>query len=210
MYKTPGFSTEDENMLDDFAFYQGYFDEVKKIAGMIDHRVLENIIDVLYDTKNRGGRVFILGLGGSASNASHMSNDLRKFCGMQCYSPTDNIADITATANDVSFDMIFSEWLYRSNLTNKDCLFIMSVSGGNELVSSGAIKNAIDYAHDESIDAMVLGICGDPSGYLSNHGDYVVQVPMVNPAHKYQHAESFQGIIWHCLISHPDLVRITH
>lgn len=187
-------------------FFYAYFQEVQQIANSLDFGKLYNIVNILADTRAKGGRVFVLGIGGSAANASHFVNDLRKLCNMQAYSPVDNVSELTARANDEGMSEIFCAWLETSKLNNKDCLFILSVGGGtiDPLVSPGIIR-AIDYAHKPEINAMVLGICGKSDGHLATSGDYVVVVPCINSTRLTPHTEEFQSVICHFLVSHPDL-----
>lgn len=188
-------------------FIQNYLMEVKKIAIdlSIKHYIkIDNIVEVLIDTREKSGRVFVMGFGGSAANASHFVNDLRKLCDIEAYCPTDNVAEFSARVNDESPVYIFEKWLKTSNLGNNDCLFILSVGGGC-LTASPALMKAIDYAHEPDIDAMVLGICGKQHGYLAVHGDYVVVVPEENPSRVTPHTEEFQSVLCHCIITHPQL-----
>lgn len=195
----------------DVDYIDEYLEEVRFLTTGIDKIKVNQIIDILFDTRKNGGRVFVLGLGGSAGNASHLVNDLRKLCNIEAYAPTDNVSELTARANDDGFDHIFVKWLENSKLSNKDCVFVLSVGGGyiSPKVST-ALVNAIDYAHHEFIDAMVVGICGDFKGWLAVHGDYVVIIPAANCADGKRitpHTEEFQAVIWHAIISHPDMMR---
>ena len=191
-----------------------YFNEVALITYDIKNicwYYITFIINTLIEIQDKGGRVFILGLGGSAGNASHMVNDLRKLCNIEAYAPTDNISELTARANDEGFENIFVPWLKISKLNSKDCLFVLSVGGGvitgdsDKPIVSASLIHAIDYA--KIIGVKVVGICGKSDGYLAKKGDYIVVVPEVNPNRITPHCEEFQAVIWHCIVSHPDLAR---
>lgn len=158
----------------------------------------------LVDLRERKGRLFLIGVGGSAGNCSHAVNDFRKLCGIQAYSPVDNVSELTARANDEGWDTIFSGWLEVSNLAANDAILVFSVGGGDVArnVSTNIVK-AIDFA--KSRGAKVLGVVGKDSGYTALNGDVVVVVPQVNPARVTPLSEAFQAVIWHCLVSHPKL-----
>lgn len=188
------------------SFSDFYFNEVVNIAQLIDKPAIERIVDVLkYTRDNSEGRVFVLGVGGSAGNASHMVNDLRKLCGIEAYCPTDNVSEVTARTNDEGFDTVFEEYLRGSRFTYKDTIFILSVGGGDEEknVSVGLIK-AIKYA--QSKDANIVAIVGKPDGYTAIN-EYVLSVviPPVEPTRITPHSEAFQAVVWHCIVSHPNL-----
>ena len=188
------------------SFSDFYFNEVVNIAQLIDKPAIEWIVDVLRQTRDISeGRVFVLGVGGSAGNASHMVNDLRKLCGIEAYCPTDNVSEVTARTNDEGFDTVFEEYLRGSRFTYKDTIFVLSVGGGDEAknVSVGLIK-AIKYA--QSKDGSVVAVVGKPDGYTAMN-DYVlsVVVPPVEPSRITPHSEAFQAVVWHCIVSHPKL-----
>lgn len=185
-------------------FVTEYFNEVAEIASEIETYKIEEIVRILNEVKNKRGRVFVLGVGGSAGNASHMVNDLRKLAGIQTYAPTDNVSEITARTNDEGFDTIFEEYLKVSNCSLLDAIFVLSVGGGNEEknVSVNLIK-AIKYA--KGVGCAVLGIVGKKDGYTAQNGDCVVTVPLVEPSRITPHSEAFQSVIWHCIVSHPNL-----
>lgn len=178
--------------------------ETAEIANLIDRSKVERIANELAYVKGKGGRVFVLGVGGSAGNASHMVNDLRKLCAIEAYSPTDNIPELTARTNDEGFDTVFVEYLKTSKLTQKDAIFVLSVGGGNKEknVSVGLVR-AIEYA--KTLGSPILGIVGKTDGFAYNEGDAVVAIPIVSPDRITPHSEAFQGTVWHCLVSHPDL-----
>jgi len=160
--------------------------------------------DQLVALRERKGRLFLIGVGGSAGNCSHAVNDFRKLCGIQAYSPVDNVSELTARANDEGWDTIFSGWLEISDLSVRDAILILSVGGGDSArnVSTNIVK-AIDFA--KSRGAKVLGIVGRDSGYTAKHGDVVVVVPQVNADRVTPLSEAFQAVVWHCLVSHPQL-----
>ncbi len=178
--------------------------EVAQIAENIDIFKIEEMIDILAKVKIAGGRLFILGVGGSAGNASHAVNDFRKLVGIEAYAPTDNVSELTARTNDEGFETIFSGFLSTSKLNSKDCLLILSVGGGD--IENGISKNlcsAIDFAKLQS--SKILGIVGREGGYTHEHADVCLVIPPVNPAAITPHSEAFQAIVWHLMVSHPKL-----
>jgi D-sedoheptulose 7-phosphate isomerase len=161
-------------------------------------------IELLLDVKEKGGRLFVLGVGGSAANAGHAVNDFRKLAGIETYAPTDNVAELTARTNDEGWETVFSGWLRVSKLSAKDCLFILSVGGGDrEKKVSPNLIEAIDLAKE--IGARITGIVGRDGGYTAKNADVCVVVPTVNPSTVTPHSESFQTVIWHLIVSHPSL-----
>jgi D-sedoheptulose 7-phosphate isomerase len=187
------------------SFTDKFFNEVIDVANQIDKNKIEDMTNAIRTIReNNAGRIFVLGVGGSAGNASHMVNDLRKLCGVEAYCPTDNASEITARTNDEGFQTIFEEYLRVSKFDYRDAIFILSVGGGDEAknVSVGLI-NAIKYA--KSKDGMVIGIVGKKDGYTALNGDFVVVVPPVEPARITPHSESFQAVVWHCIVSNPTL-----
>lgn len=180
-----------------------YFNEVSYIVENINREKIEELADRLSWFE---GRLFVLGIGGSAGNASHMVNDIRKLCKIEAYAPTDNVSELTARTNDEGFDTVFVEYLKTSYFCHKDALFVLSVGGGNEEknVSVNLIK-AIQYANQKS--GQVFGIVGKEDGYTAQYGDVVVVVPVANPDRVTPHSEAFQSVIWHCLVSHPKLQK---
>ena len=186
------------------SFSDKYFEEVVSIAEAIDKNMVEKLVAALKRVRESNGRVFVLGVGGSAGNASHLVNDLRKLCGIESYCPTDNVPELTARTNDEGFDTVFDEYLKVSKLSSKDALFILSVGGGdkNKNVSVGLIK-AIDQA--KSKNAVVLGIVGKKDGYTAYNADYCVVVPPIQPSRITPHSEAFQAVIWHAIVSNPSL-----
>src|SRR6185312_722487 len=160
--------------------------------------------EALAALRERGGRLFFLGVGGSAGNCSHAVNDFRKLAGIEAYAPTDNVSELTARTNDEGWETVFSEWLKISRLNSKDAVFVMSVGGGNlEKNISPNLVRALQHAKE--VGATVLGIVGRDGGYTGTVGDVVVVVPTVNPETITPHTEAFQAVVWHLLVSHPSL-----
>ena len=183
-----------------------FLNETAKIAASLPVDMIENICDGLVNLRNSGGRLFILGVGGSAGNCGHAVNDFRKLCGIEAYAPTDNVSELTARTNDEGWSTVFSEWLKGSRANDKDAILIFSVGGGNlEKNVSPNIVAAIQEAKARNMK--VFGIVGRDGGYTKQAGDAVVVVPTVDEARITPHAEAFQAVIWHCLVSHPKLQR---
>jgi D-sedoheptulose 7-phosphate isomerase len=181
-----------------------FFAEAGRICSTIDTARIEAMASELAQLRERGGRLFIFGAGGSAGNSSHAVNDFRKLCGIETYSPVDNVSELTARTNDEGWDTVFAAWLEVSRLNDKDAIFILSVGGGDvERNVSPNIVKAIDLAKERG--AKVLGIVGRSTGYTAKVGDVVVVVPEVSPERVTPHSEAFQAVVWHCLVSHPSL-----
>ena len=182
----------------------GYMADAVKICETLNVSKIEQMVDVLVEARNKKGRMFILGVGGSAGNASHAVNDFRKLCGIETYSPMDNVSEISARTNDEGWETIFEGWLKTSNLSSKDILMIFSVGGGSieRKVSVNIIK-AIQLAQE--VGAKTLGIVGKAEGYTASEGDVVVVVPEVNPLLVTPLSEAFQSVVWHCIVSDPRL-----
>lgn len=178
--------------------------EVGRILDQLDIAAIERMAALLATLRDQGGRVFFLGVGGSAANCSHAVNDFRKLIGLEAYAPTDNVSELTARTNDEGWASVFVEWLKVSRLQSKDMLFILSVGGGNleKNISPNLVK-AVQYAKD--VGARVVGIIGRDGGYTARVADVCVIVPTVNPKNVTPHSEAFQAIIWHLLVSHPSL-----
>jgi D-sedoheptulose 7-phosphate isomerase len=186
------------------SFSKNHLEETIQIIENISIEKIEESIDILLELKNNNGRLFILGVGGSAANAGHAVNDFRKLAGIESYAPTDNVSELTARTNDEGWETVFSGWLKISNLTPKDCIFILSVGGGNkEKKVSVNLVEAIDYA--KGIGSKIIGIVGRDGGYTSKHATSCIIVPTINPSSVTPHSESFQTIIWHLMVSHPKL-----
>ncbi len=181
-----------------------YFNLIPKLIKKIDQKKIHKIIKLLVSAKRKKGRIFFLGVGGSAGNCSHAVNDFRKICEIECYTPTDNVSELTARINDDGWDSSFKNWLQISKLTSKDILFIFSVGGGNKEknVSVNLIK-AIDYAKNKK--SKILGIVGMDGGYTKKKADAVIIIPTIDKKLITPYSESFQSVIWHCLVTHPML-----
>ena len=178
--------------------------ETRDIVAALDPALMERIVEGLAAVRERGGRLFILGVGGSAANASHAVNDFRKICGFECYAPTDNVSELTARTNDEGWATVFAEWLRGSRLNAKDGLLVLSVGGGNlEKNVSPNLVEAVKLA--KTVGAAVFGICGKDGGYTAQVADACVIIPTVNPANITPHSEAFQGVVWHLFVSHPRL-----
>jgi D-sedoheptulose 7-phosphate isomerase len=178
--------------------------ETTEIVSKINPDDCERCVAELRDVRDRGGRLFILGVGGSAANASHAVNDFRKIAGIECYAPTDNVSELTARTNDEGWASVFAEWLRGSHLSAKDALLILSVGGGNlEKNVSPNLVTAVQLA--KHVGARVIGLVGKDGGYTAKSADACVIVPTVNPANVTPHSEAFQAVLWHLFVSHPDL-----
>jgi D-sedoheptulose 7-phosphate isomerase len=178
--------------------------EAREILEKVDSEAIEAMADLMARTKAQEGRVFFLGVGGSAANCSHAVNDFRKIAGIESYAPTDNVSELTARTNDEGWATIFAEWLKTSRLGEKDMIFVMSVGGGSlEKNISPNLVSAVQHA--KSVKAKILGILGRDGGYTAKVADACCIVPTVNPETITPHAEAFQAVIWHLLVSHPKL-----
>ena len=178
--------------------------EAKAILDKIDTLAVEKMAELMAETKTKGGRLFFLGVGGSAANCSHAVNDFRKIAGIESYAPTDNVSELTARTNDEGWATIFVEWLKTSRLGTNDAVFVMSVGGGSlEKNISPNLVSALQHA--KSVGAKILGILGRDGGYTAKVADACCIVPTVNPETITPHAEAFQAVIWHLLVSHPKL-----
>jgi D-sedoheptulose 7-phosphate isomerase len=179
-------------------------DEAKKIIDGLDVAVIERMAEVLAKTREAGGRLFFLGVGGSAGNCSHAVNDFRKIVGIESYAPTDNVSELTARTNDEGWETVFVEWLKVSHLRAQDAIFIFSVGGGNlEKNVSPNLVRALQYAKE--VGAKILGVVGRDGGYTAKVGDAVCIIPTVNPDAITPHSEAFQAVVWHLLVTHPAL-----
>lgn len=186
------------------SFSKQHLDESIEITQAIDPATIEKMVELLVDVKAKGGRLFVLGVGGSAANAGHAVNDFRKLAGIETYAPTDNVAELTARTNDEGWETVFSGWLKVSKLSSNDCLFILSVGGGNkERNISPNLIEAIDLAKE--VGARVTGIVGRDGGYTAQNANVCLVVPTVNALTVTPHSESFQAVVWHLLVSHPAL-----
>jgi len=186
------------------SFTKQFLAEVQQVTAQLDEAAIEKCADELAAIRGRGGRLFILGVGGSAGNAGHAVNDFRKICGFEAYAPTDNVSELTARTNDEGWATVFSEWLKGSRINAKDGLLIFSFGGGNlEKNVSPNLVSAIQVA--KSVGASVVGIVGRDGGYTAQQATACVIVPTVNPTHVTPHSEAFQAVIWHLFVSHPKL-----
>jgi len=183
---------------------RGYFKEVADVASSIDVETIETLAVELRELRGRGGRLFMLGVGGSAANCSHAVNDFRKLCGIETYAPTDNVSELTARTNDEGWDSVFAGWLDTSRLSDRDAVFVLSVGGGNleHNVSPNLVK-ALRLAGERG--ARILGIVGRDGGYTAKVGHAVVIVPTIAAERVTPHTEAFQAVVWHCLVCHPGL-----
>jgi D-sedoheptulose 7-phosphate isomerase len=178
--------------------------EAAEIVGRFDVAAIERMVDLLADLRRRGGRLFLLGVGGSAANCSHAVNDFRKICGIEAYAPTDNVSELTARTNDEGWASVFSEWLKVSRLTSNDAVLVFSVGGGNvEKNVSPNLVAALQYAKE--IGSKICGVVGRDGGYTATVADVCVIVPTVNPQNVTPHTEAFQAVVWHLFVSHPKL-----
>jgi len=185
-----------------------FFDEVVKIAQSIDAAGVEKLATELAALRQRGGRLFFLGVGGSAANCSHAVNDFRKLCGIEAYTPVDNVAELTARTNDEGWDTVFAAWLKTSRANKNDAVFVFSVGGGNmEKNVSANIVAGLKEAKQRSMK--IFGVVGRDGGYTKQVGDCVVVVPTVEASRVTPHTEAFQAVVWHCLVSHPKLQQIS-
>lgn len=185
-------------------FSQKYLNEANQIIGRLDEKKIEKMVDLINEIKSNEGRIFFLGVGGSAGNCSHAVNDFRKIVGVECYAPTDNVSELTARTNDEGWKTIFVEWLRVSKLTNKDLIFIFSVGGGSlEKNISVNLVEAIKYG--KSIGSRITGIVGKDGGYTAQNSDTCITIPIVNDQNITPHTEAFQAVIWHLIVSHPKL-----
>tara|TARA_Y100000590_G_C15621460_1_gene977737 strand:- start:790 stop:1377 length:588 start_codon:yes stop_codon:yes gene_type:complete len=185
-------------------FIRSFLDECSKLNELIDINIVDKIAERLKVIRSNNGRIFFIGVGGSAANCSHAANDFRKLCEIECYAITDNVSELTARINDEGWDSSFSNWLKTSKLNDKDCIFILSVGGGSvEKKISLNIVEAIKYA--KKVNSKIFGIVGPNGGYTEEHGDYVLKIPIKNNSLITPLSESYQVVIWHLLVSHPVL-----
>ena len=181
-----------------------HLSETIEITKKIDTKKIENMVDLILNVRKEKGRIFFLGVGGSASNCSHAVNDFRKIIGIESYAPTDNVSELTARTNDEGWITIFSEWLKISNLSSKDLIFVFSVGGGSlEKNISPNIVEALKYG--KSIGCKLVGVVGRDGGYTAKVADTCVIIPTVNEKTITPHTEAFQAVIWHLIVSHPKL-----
>ena len=181
-----------------------FLNQASEITRAIDHQAVENLASALADLRERGGRLFLLGVGGGAGHCSHAVNDFRKLCGIEAYAPTDNVSELTARTNDEGWETVFAAWLRTSRANDKDAIFVFSVGGGDaERNISANLVHALDEGKRRGLK--IFGVVGRNGGYTKKLGDHVIVVPTVDAALITPHTESFQAVIWHCLVSHPKL-----
>jgi D-sedoheptulose 7-phosphate isomerase len=186
------------------SFSQQFLNEAKQVIDGLDVDAIERVVAILAATRSSGGRLFILGVGGSAANASHAVNDFRKIAGIEAYAPTDNVSELTARTNDEGWATVFEAWLKVSRLKPQDTLLVFSVGGGNvEKNVSPNLVAALQYA--KKVGAKITGIVGRDGGFTAQAADACVIIPTVNPTHITPHSEAFQAVVWHLIVSHPDL-----
>lgn len=188
------------------SYVQQHLRETKEILERLDASAIERVVSTLRGVRGRGGRLFFLGVGGSAANCSHAVNDFRKLADFEAYAPTDNVPELTARANDEGWDTVFVAWLRGSRLRHDDGVFVFSVGGGStEKNISTNLVRALQYAHE--VGASIVGVVGRDGGYTAQVADACVIVPTVNADAVTPHTEAFQSLIWHLVVSHPSLKR---
>lgn len=186
------------------SYTSNYLKEVISITEKLNPSDIDRIVKILVKLREDQGRLFFIGVGGSAANASHAVNDFRKIAGIECYTPTDNVSELTARINDDGWNSVFTKWLKGSQLQKKDALFIFSVGGGNlEKNISANIVEALQYA--KKIGSKILGIVGRDGGHTAKVADACIVVPTINPETVTTHTEAFQSVLWHLIVSHPEI-----
>jgi D-sedoheptulose 7-phosphate isomerase len=186
------------------SFIQQYLAEATQIIQQLDTQAIDRVVALLAETRAHGGRLFILGVGGSAANASHAVNDFRKIVGLEAYAPTDNVAELTARTNDEGWASVFAGWLQTSRLRADDLVCVFSVGGGNvEKNVSPNLVMALQFA--KQVGTPIIGVVGRDGGYTAQVADACILVPTVNASHVTPHTEAFQAVVWHLLVTHPDL-----
>jgi D-sedoheptulose 7-phosphate isomerase len=186
------------------SFVRQYLEEATRILATLDVGAIDRVVALLVDLRARGGRLFILGVGGSAANASHAVNDFRKLVGIETYAPTDNVSELTARTNDEGWESVFAAWLRGSRLAPSDMVLVLSVGGG-DLERNVSPNLVAALRHAKEVGAQVIGIVGRDGGFTARVADACVIVPTPNPAHTTPHTEAFQAVVCHLLVSHPDL-----
>lgn len=186
------------------SYVRQHLDEAARILSALDVSAIERMVALLVELRERGGRLFLLGVGGSAANCSHAVNDFRKIAGIEAYTPVDNVSELTARTNDEGWDAVFVEWLKGSRLSARDTVLVFSVGGGSvENNVSANLVRALQHARDTG--ASICGVVGRDGGFTARVADACVVIPTVNPQNVTPHAEAFQAIVWHLLVSHPSL-----
>ena len=185
-------------------YIKNYLEQTSKIALMLDQSAISKAVDILKSVRENKGRLFILGVGGSAGNASHAVNDFRKIAGIESYAPTDNVSELTARVNDDGWDSVFKNWLRVSNINSKDVVMVFSVGGGNvEKNISVNLVGALKLAKE--VGTKIIGVVSRDGGYTKQVADACVLIPVLGSETVTPHAEEFQAIVWHLLVSHPDI-----
>ncbi|OGI95630.1 sugar isomerase [Candidatus Nomurabacteria bacterium RIFCSPLOWO2_01_FULL_42_17] len=185
-------------------YIDAYLQSVEQVAKTVDKKLIEKIVKLILEVKNNSGRLFILGVGGGAGNASHAVNDFRKLVGIEAYTPIDNVSELTARTNDDGWNSVFVNWLKGSRLNSKDCIFVLSVGGGDEEKNiSTNIVTALKFAKE--VGAKIFGIVGRDGGYTAKVADVAIIIPTINPDMVTPLTESFQAVVWHLMVSHPIL-----
>lgn len=185
-------------------YVRQYIEEAAEILKLIDAGAIERSVDLLVALRERGGRLFVLGVGGGAGHASHAVNDFRKICGIESYAPTDNVSELTARINDDGWDTSFANWLRGSRLSDRDMVFVFSVGGGDlQRNISANLVRALEEA--KRVGAIICGVVGRDGGYTRQVADECVLIPVVNPSSITPHTEAFQAVVWHLIVSHPKL-----
>jgi D-sedoheptulose 7-phosphate isomerase len=188
------------------SYARQHLDEARRIIDLVDDDAVERVADILASVRERGGRLFFLGVGGSAANCSHAVNDFRKIAGFEAYAPTDNVSELTARTNDEGWASVFVEWLRGSRLRREDGLVVFSVGGGN--LGKNISPNLVSALKlGREVGASIVGVVGRDGGYTREVADACVLIPTVNDTNVTPHAEAFQAVIWHLLVSHPKLKR---
>ena len=184
-----------------------YFQEVVEVARQIDAAAVERLASELAVLREAGGRLFVLGVGGSAGNCSHAVNDFRKLCGIEAYAPTDNVSELTARTNDEGWETVFAAWLRTSRANSRDAVFVFSVGGGN--LEKNVSPNIVAALKEAKVRGLkVFGVVGRDGGYTKQVGDCVIVVPTIEASRVTPHTEAFQAVVWHCLVSHPALQQV--
>jgi D-sedoheptulose 7-phosphate isomerase len=185
-------------------YSQQHLNEAIDILRKIDAREIEKMVDILEELRKAGGRLFFLGVGGSAGNCSHAVNDFRKIAGIESYAPTDNVSELTARTNDEGWATVFVEWLKVSKLSARDAIFVLSVGGGN--IEKNISPNLVEaLKHAKAVGSKIMGVLGRDGGYTAQVADACTIIPIVNPENVTPHSEAFQAVVWHLLVSHPKL-----
>lgn len=192
--------------IDHQGYISRYLAEASTIMETLDRTQIEQALEIILKVKKLKGRIFFLGSGGSAGNASHAVNDFRKIGGIECYAPTDNVSELTARVNDDGWETVFSSWLKTSNLNENDCLFVLSVGGGNiqKNISPNIVK-AVQLGRERRCS--IIGIVGRDGGATAELGDVTIIIPTINNDTVTPHAEAFQSVVWHLLVTHPEIIQ---